>query len=217
MRSAPSWCSGDPVQVYAERLRNVTDLLEISSARDDQVLLVHGDRRVSFGEFVPATLTGAERLIRLGVRPGERVLIFSYNCAEFLLAMWAAWRAGAVPVLGNRWWSQRELDAALASVRPALVITDTAGLSFGPAPVLQMDELATWWRQRAGEVALPGGPEEDAVALIVYTAGLDRCPQRRAALAPQPDRHPADPARDDGRPAAGRGQRPGRPLSRRSR
>ncbi len=64
--STPAWREvrtelvlGRPVQVYAERLRNVTDLLEISSARDDQVLLVHGDRRVRFGEFVPATLTGA--------------------------------------------------------------------------------------------------------------------------------------------------------------
>ena len=182
--STPAWREartelvlGRPVQVYAERLRNVTDLLEISSARDDQVLLVHGDRRVTFGEFVPATLTGAERLIQLGVKPGERVLIFSYNCAEFLLAMWATWRAGAVPVLGNRWWSQRELDATQASVRPALVITDAPVLSFGPAPVLQMDELATWWSQQAGEVTLPPGPEEDAVALIVYTAGSTGAPK----------------------------------------
>jgi len=124
--STPAWREvrtelvlGRPVQVYAERLRSVTDLLEISSAHDDQVLLVHGDRRVTFGEFVPATLAGAGELIRLGVRPGDRVLIFSYNCAEFLLAMWAIWRAGAVPVLANRWWSQRELDAIMAGVRPA--------------------------------------------------------------------------------------------------
>jgi len=182
--STPAWREvrtelvlGRPVQVYAERLRSVTDLLEISSAHDDQVLLVHGDRRVTFGEFVPATLAGAGELIRLGVRPGDRVLIFSYNCAEFLLAMWAIWRAGAVPVLANRWWSQRELDAIMAGVRPALVVTDATDLSFGPAPVLPMAELATWWGQPPGEVTLPPAPEEDAVALIVYTAGSTGVPK----------------------------------------
>ncbi len=91
--------------------------------------------------------------------------------------MWATWRAGAVPVLANRWWSQRELDAILADVRPALVITDAADLSFGPAPVLPMAELATWWGQQAGEVRLPPCREEDAVALIVYTAGSTGAPK----------------------------------------
>jgi acyl-CoA synthetase (AMP-forming)/AMP-acid ligase II len=183
--STPAWRDvvtetvlGRPIQVYSRRLGHVVDLIEISSAQDDQVLLVHGDRRVTFGEFVPATLTGAAELIRAGVRPGDRVLIFSYNCAEFLLAMWSAWRAGAIPTLANRWWSDREVDAVLSSVQPALVISDAPGsFTWGGAPVISIRQLTSWWHEVPEKAPLPPVADEDEVAMIVFTAGSTGAPK----------------------------------------
>ncbi|HWE57422.1 MAG TPA: class I adenylate-forming enzyme family protein [Acidimicrobiales bacterium] len=183
--STPGWSEvvtevihGRPTQLYRERLHNVVDLLDISAAQADQVLLVHGDRRITFGEFVPATLTGAAQLARAGVRPGDRVMIFSYNCAEFLLAMWAVWRVGAVPTLANRWWSDRELDDVMASVRPAVVVTDALDHPvLAGAPVMGMGELAGWWNAAPAPVAPPPAVDETEVALIVYTAGSTGAPK----------------------------------------
>ena len=57
-------------------------------------------------------------------RPGDRVALIGFNSIEWVVAFWAVQALGATAVLGNAWWSDDELAAALDSADPALVVTD---------------------------------------------------------------------------------------------
>lgn len=186
--STPAWKElavenvlGRPTQVWRERPRHVMDLLDLAAAKPDQDLLVQGERRMSFATFRKALEAGAAQMSGLGVAPGRHVLIAMYNSAEFLLAQWTAWRVGAVPVLGNRWWSQAELAEVIGRVKPALLITDM------PLPAehagtrcISPATVAEWWQLPLPDAACADprqGVAEDEVALVVFTAGSTGVPK----------------------------------------
>ena len=52
-------------------------------------------------------------------------MVFGYNSPEWVVALWALWLAGAVPVLANRWWSAAEIKHAVDLLGPRHVFTDT--------------------------------------------------------------------------------------------
>lgn len=187
--STPAWSElvvepvyGRPTQVWRERPRQVLDLLALAVGKPDQDLLVQGERRISFGAFRSATESGAAELAKLGIGPGDKVLIVLYNSAEFLLAQWSAWRVGAVPVLGNRWWSERDLLDVISRVKPALLITDMpVSIADGDLPRrITPDVVATWWTVPPPARAVPEPGDkiaEDDVALMVFTAGSSGAPK----------------------------------------
>jgi long-chain acyl-CoA synthetase len=169
------------IQIWKGRPRHVVDLLEIAAGSSDLDLFVQGERRISFGAFRDAVETGAAELVRAGVVPGARVLIVLYNSAEFLVAQWAAWRMGAVPVLGNRWWSQRDLAEVIDRVGPAAVVTDMpTDVSLGVSRVITPTEISAWFTAAAPEVPAAdprGDANEDDVALVLFTAGSTGTPK----------------------------------------
>jgi long-chain acyl-CoA synthetase len=79
----------------------------------DRTFLVHGGRRVSFATFRAAVRAARSDLDDLGIRPGDRLMVFGYNSPEWVVATWVAWLAGAVPVLASRWLSPAEIDHAV--------------------------------------------------------------------------------------------------------
>ena len=178
--STPGWSEtvveqvrGRPTVVWRERPRRIVDLLRISTADPALDLLVQGERRITFGAFSTAVLAGAAALGELGTRPGDRVLLVLHSSPEALLAQWAAWRLGAVPVLANRWWSGPELAEVRARVRPRVVVTDlpTDPAADDGAEQLHPDGVARWWSRPAPPGLPEPAPAEDDVAMIVFTAG----------------------------------------------
>jgi acyl-CoA synthetase (AMP-forming)/AMP-acid ligase II len=132
---------GHPGLVYAQRPRTFAELLFGVERWAQRTFLVHGDRRISFGEFFTAVRGARDMLAPLGIQRGDRVLLLAYNSPEWVLALWAIWSLGAVPVLGNRWWSPREADHCVALVEPAAVITDAPDLTGRAAAVVDIAEL----------------------------------------------------------------------------
>src|SRR5258708_3440852 len=65
----------------------------------------------------------AAGLIRLGVRPGDRIVVLMANCPEVLVTYTAAWRAGAVVTPLIFLVSQDELRHALATSGAVGVVT----------------------------------------------------------------------------------------------
>ena len=187
--STPEWREltietvlGRPVQVWKHRHKHVLDLLDLAPRAEALDLLVQGDRRVSFRDFHAGVETAAVELARLDIGRGDRILLILYNRPEVLLAQWGAFRLGAVPVFGNRWWSDAEAADVIARVRPKLIITDLplAGVDRMGAACVHPDVLAGWWSQRSPGSA-PADPrsssDEDDLALIVFTAGSTGAPK----------------------------------------
>ena len=173
----PATVLGRPVQVWKERPRHILDLLDLAPDRDDLAFLVAGEQRYTFVEFKAAIERAAEAFAELGVQRGEAVLIVLYNCPEMLLAQWGLFRLGAVPVFGNRWWSEAELAEVIERIRPALIVTDMRAAG---APVIGPSAMTGWWSRPAPARTLAdprNDGNEDDVAMIVFTAGSTGAPK----------------------------------------
>ena len=141
-----------------------------------RTFLVQGERRISFGAFVAAVRTARQLLAPLDIRPGDRVMLLGYNSPEWVLGLWALWSMGAVPVLGNRWWSEREAAHCQAAVGPRAVITDAPALVAGP--VLDIAALSGCFTDdvdTALDIAGPG--DEESAAVILFTSGSTGLPK----------------------------------------
>ena len=99
------------------------------------------------GERVDAFAAG---LIALGLKPGERVGIWSPNNAEWVVTQFATAKAGLILVNINPAYRLSELEYALNKVGCRALVTAT---SFKTSPT--MSECSTRWRRNCAR-ASPG-------------------------------------------------------------
>ncbi|WP_285497906.1 class I adenylate-forming enzyme family protein [Actinomadura sp. NBRC 104425] len=175
--------AGHPGRVYRPRPTSLGEMLAGLPRWAERTFLVQGRRRISFSAFLRAIGPAADALTARGVRPGDHVMILAYNSPDWVLALLAAWRAGAVPTLGNRWWSDGEIAHGLKLTRPALVITDLpAPAAHGITDAMAPAELAFAF-DTASEADLQAvladfpRPDEDAPALVIFTSGSTGAPK----------------------------------------
>jgi len=88
----------------------------------DRVFLVQGERRWSYAQGAESVGAAAGALRQLGLRPGERLAVLLPNVAAFVLASFAAARAGLVLVPINVRRSREELRQRLVKSRPKALI-----------------------------------------------------------------------------------------------
>jgi acyl-CoA synthetase (AMP-forming)/AMP-acid ligase II len=165
--------------VYASRPTALVQLLAEAARWSDRTYLVQGDLRVTFADFVGSLSSSARLLAISGVQPGDRVLIVAYNSPSWVLAMWSCWMLNAVPVLGNRWWSSTELEHAVRLTRPGALISDLPGVGGeNGLIVITPDAIGAAYAEPREELDPPSDrPDEDAPAMILFTAGTSGAPK----------------------------------------
>ena len=121
----PSYVHGaSPVPLIGETIGEHFDRITMKH-RDREALVVrHQDIRWSYGELRRRVDNLAAGLRRLGLAPGERVGIWSQNCAEWVLAQFATAKAGLILVNINPAYRRSELEYALNKVQcKALILS----------------------------------------------------------------------------------------------
>lgn len=91
--------------------------------------LVAGASRLSFGELDRAIDAAGSGFRALGLERGARLAIGLPNCAEYLIAFFAAARSGMVAVTIPSGAGATDLAAALAQARPQAVLGTAAWLA----------------------------------------------------------------------------------------
>ena len=162
---------GISFRTYTERPRDIGALLAFADRWGDRPHIVQGDRVVTFAEVRRAAEAKASQL---ALRPGDRVLLLGFNSPEWIINFWACVTAGAVPVLGNAWWSQGELTDALELLTPALVLADARAVRSLPEDV----PVGPWeiTEATAAPPAVPATDEDDPAA-FVFTSGTSGKPK----------------------------------------
>jgi malonyl-CoA/methylmalonyl-CoA synthetase len=143
---------------------------------------------VTAGEFEERTRDGADALVRIGLRPGDRILWSTGASLPAVVANVAALRAGLVVVPANAAYTSRELVHIVTDVRPAAAIVDdrerarwVADAGAATFPILSVDlqliagDIASA-SHGASSVALDASAPGDP-ALIAYTSGTTGAPK----------------------------------------
>jgi len=170
----------------------------IAHRRPKAPCLYHGDRTLSYREVDELSDRVAWALAALGVGPGGRVGLFAPNSIEYVLAMLATWKLGAMTVhIDVR--LAADLAYYLGDGDPQVLlysagVRDAVRRDRGAAPSLRSliclegddDGAEPWeaWVGRAAPRDLPVVPE-DAPAHLSYTSGSTGKP-KGAVLAHEP-------------------------------
>jgi long-chain acyl-CoA synthetase len=178
---------GRKQKIWKNRERSLREKVANAGARGDVDFLIQGDRRFSYGDFMRGVWgTGRALQHTHGLEKGDRLAILSYNCPDWIIALFGATSAGAIGVGLNGWWATEEIEYGLTDsgsrylvvderlyprVEPLLGRIDTLEKVFfigdsPPAGSLPIDELLT----PADEPPTTPIDETDPF-FILYTSG----------------------------------------------
>lgn len=197
---------GVEMSVYKDRFASLREVAGFAALHGDKPFIVHGDRRISFTEFLAGANSASAVLAeRYGVGPGDRVAVLSANNPEWCTAFWATVDLGAVLVGLNGWWKTDEVRYGLADSGAKVLVADAkryeriaaevaAGELGDLEVVLLIDGDPADFPNPAGkhgpmvqrfdelltqpDAPLPTGPIDEAdAAVIFYTSGTTGRPK----------------------------------------
>jgi O-succinylbenzoic acid--CoA ligase len=123
----------------------------------------------------------ADYLRELGVSPGDRVALFSPNSAEYLTALYALWRLGAVPCLMSTRLPEERLDGQIRQAGARYLITPLENILTSPEVrakkinLTQTMEQIRPLREEAERQVVSFGLE--APASVIFTSGSQGAPK----------------------------------------
>jgi long-chain acyl-CoA synthetase len=117
------------VPVHVEIPEVPVQQLLADAARDhpERIALRQGDRKVTYRELERLMVTVAGNLVKLGVKPGERVGLLAANIPEFVVSYFAILSAGAVVAAFNPLYKPGELIPLVQDAGVRLFIADASG------------------------------------------------------------------------------------------
>ncbi len=156
--------------------------------RADKPCLIDPARQITYGALAEAADALAAQLRALGVMPGDRVIVHLRKGIDEVVAMFAAWRIGAVMVNVNHQWTAEQLMFVAQDCRARLVVVPPAvaralaGLALpvtlqrvvvrgGTVPDDAALRFSAWEDMPSTDPLVPDHPDPGALAAIIYTSG----------------------------------------------
>ena len=150
----------------------------------DRVALVDDGVAITCRQLDDVTTDAAARLLAAGIAPGDRVLLVADNSIGHLVTAFAVWRAGATLVTIYPSSSVAELDNAVRSTEPALVVAGSriaaaARTAASGTTVVELADSGELVGLDAGgpPTAAPARPDARALALVCFTSGSTSHPK----------------------------------------
>jgi acyl-CoA synthetase (AMP-forming)/AMP-acid ligase II len=107
----------------------------------DHLAVADGSTRLSYEELFDAARTFGAALVAEGIELGDRVAIWSFNCAEWVIAALGLWQAGAVLVPINTRFKGAEAADILSRSRARALVTVTDFLDTNYVDVLRTADV----------------------------------------------------------------------------
>ena len=169
---------GRTFRTYVNRPRDVGSLLQFAGRWGERAHLVQGDEVVSFATFRSKVAAKSDYLRRRGVGAGDRVLLLGWNSPDWIINFWACVTTGAVPVLGNAWWSEQDVADAVARTGIKVALADARSESKLPAQLVREMWPCDSPMAPTGDVVVDRPTaNEDSPAVIIFTSGTSGRPK----------------------------------------
>jgi len=148
-------------------------IFEAARARPRTIAIEDGDEQVDYGTLVGRALATAVELRELGVRPDTLVAVCLPRSADQIIAMLAAWCAGAAYLPLDPSWPEARLSALVADADCAALLAapDLGARIAGRVPLGGVSSQTADF----GEAVVPVRP--DALAYVIYTSGSTGAPK----------------------------------------
>lgn len=152
-------------------------------------IIDHDDTPLTYGAFRQVIAAFEQELINAGLRPGDRLMLVSENCATYGATIFAASRIGAWVMPVNARQSEDELRSISEHAGPRLIVFTPEA---SEASLAHADRLGASCRgvTQVGDILVAGpfdgpktGPEpaedtpENSVAALMYTTGTTSAPK----------------------------------------
>jgi len=138
MHPSPSYVHGaHDVPLIGETIGPFLSRIAREYGGNEALVVPHQNVRWTYAEFDARVSRLAAGLLALGLQPGDRIGIWSQNCAEWVLVQFATARAGLVMVNINPAYRRSELEYVLDKVGCAALILAPAFKSSDYLAILQ--------------------------------------------------------------------------------
>jgi long-chain acyl-CoA synthetase len=157
---------GQPADIEPDHPSALAMFAATARRSPDAVAIHYRDQALTHGEVDELSGAYAAALAERGVGRGDRVALYLQGVPEFVVAVLAAWKLGAIAVPVNPMLKEREVRTVVEDCEPAVFI--------GEADLPEWAQLA---RADAGQ-APPDpdlGPED--IAFLTYTSGTTGPPK----------------------------------------
>jgi acyl-CoA ligase (AMP-forming) (exosortase A-associated) len=156
----------------------------------DRTAVVFRDRQASYRALIGEVEILASRLLALGVRRGDRVVVHLAKSCEEIVAMFACWRIGAVAVNVNVQWTLAQLNYVVDDAGARVLLADgRRATELGASGRHTLERVIVKgdcpayagfepWPSARSEPALPKPRVLDSdLAAILYTSGSTGAPK----------------------------------------
>jgi acyl-CoA synthetase (AMP-forming)/AMP-acid ligase II len=136
-------------------------LARTAGAHSSQRAVVDGDTELSYAELADAVRTFGAALAASGIEPGDRVAIWAFNSAEWIVAALGTFASGAVLVPINTRFKGVEAGTILARSGARLLVTVTDFLGTDYVALLREGGVPT---PALETIVIAHGPSDDGVS-----------------------------------------------------
>jgi len=162
-------------------------ILEIAAQKySNNIALISGSTHVTYKELYLNSVAVSKKMIDLGIKPKDRILLYYENSIEFYIAYFATWQIGAIIVPINIFLHAKELAHIITDAKPELIIAsatlrenlDTliSQKLLTSLPVICSHELFEN-KTPCNESYSSYQREETALAALLYTSGTTGIPK----------------------------------------
>ena len=118
-----SYAPGVPFEIEFEKITMPEVLSRNAKQFPDQTALLYMGKKISFLELDSLVNRFARALLNLGVKKGDKVAMLLPNIPQIVIANYAAFRIGAVAVMNNPLYTERELEYQLNDSDSKVLVT----------------------------------------------------------------------------------------------
>ncbi|MBW2638467.1 MAG: AMP-binding protein, partial [Deltaproteobacteria bacterium] len=118
-----SYADGIPAEIDIEQITLPEILTRTTGRFPDNIALIYMGKKITYRELESLVNRFARALVDLGVKAGDKVSMLLPNVPQMVIASYATYRIGAVTVMNNPLYTERELEYQLNDSDSTVLIT----------------------------------------------------------------------------------------------